>query len=39
MNADVTDLKPNMMAELDELDEIEAQKEQIVEEEPEKDAK
>jgi len=39
MNADVTDLKPNMMAELDELDEIEAQKEQIVEEESEKDAK
>jgi hypothetical protein len=37
MNADVTDLKPNMMAELDELDEIEAQKEQIVEEESEKD--
>lgn len=39
MNADVTDLKPNMMAELDELDEIEAQKEQIVEEESEKDTK
>jgi len=39
MNADVTDLKPNMMAELDELDEIEAQKGQIVEEESEKDAK
>jgi hypothetical protein len=38
MNADVTDLKPNMMAELDELDEIEAQKGQIVEEMPEKDA-
>jgi len=37
MNADVTDLKPNMMAELDELDELEAQKEQIVEEESEKD--
>jgi hypothetical protein len=37
MNADVTDLKPNMMAELDELDEIEAQKGQIVEEESEKD--
>lgn len=37
MNADVTDLKPNMMAELDELDEIEAQKGQIVEEEPKKD--
>jgi hypothetical protein len=39
MNADVTDLKPNMMAELDELDEIEAQKGQIVEEESEKDTK
>jgi len=38
MNADVTDLKPNMMAELDELDELEAQKGQIVEEMPEKDA-
>jgi hypothetical protein len=37
MNADVTDLKPNMMAELDELDELEAQKGQIVEEEPKKD--
>jgi hypothetical protein len=37
MNADVTDIKPNMMAELDELDEIEAQKEQIAEEESEKD--
>jgi hypothetical protein len=37
MTADVTDLKPNMMAELDELDEIEAQKGQIVEEMPEKD--
>jgi len=37
MNADVTDLKPNMMAELDELDELEAQKEQSVEEESEKD--
>ena len=37
MNADVTDIKPNLMAELDELDEIEAQKEQIAEEESEKD--
>ena len=38
MNADVTDLKPNMMAELDELDEIEAQKELETEEESKKDA-
>jgi hypothetical protein len=37
MNADVTDLKPNMMAELDELDEIEAQKGQIVDDVSTKD--
>jgi hypothetical protein len=32
MNADVTDIKPNLVDTLDELDEIEAQKGQIVEE-------
>ena len=37
MNADVTDVRPNLMAELDELDEIEAQKEQIIEETKESD--
>jgi len=37
MNADVTDVRPNLMAELDELDEIEAQKEQIIEETRESD--
>jgi hypothetical protein len=37
MNADVTDIKPNLVDTLDELDEIEAQKGQIIEEEPKKD--
>ena len=37
MNADVTDVRPNLMAELDELDEIEAKKEQIIEETKESD--
>jgi hypothetical protein len=37
MNADVTDVRPNLMAELDELDEIEAKKEQMVEDVAEKE--
>ena len=37
MNANVTDVRHNLMAELDELDEIEAQKEQIIEETKESD--